>query len=159
VVEIQQLTADDWRLWRELRLFALAEAPEAFGTGLAEWQGNGDTEARWRNRMTAVPFNVLVVDGGRAVGQVSGLPTDDPSVVELISMYVHPEARGTGAGAALVESVCEWARGNGANTVILGVKSTNVHARRLYERCGFSVDQSRGRDDCDVSMARTLGSP
>jgi GNAT superfamily N-acetyltransferase len=157
VVEIEQLTADDWRRWRELRLLALTEAPDAFGTGLAEWQGSGDTEARWRNRMITVPFNVLAVDGSRAVGQVSGLPTDDPSVVELISMYVHPAARGTGAGAALVESVCAWAHHGGAHTVILGVKGTNVHARRLYERCGFSVDHGRSRDDCDVSMARTLG--
>jgi ribosomal protein S18 acetylase RimI-like enzyme len=32
VIELRELTADDWPLWRELRLAALEEAPYAFGS-------------------------------------------------------------------------------------------------------------------------------
>jgi hypothetical protein len=52
MLELRTLESDDWRLWRELRLGALAEAPHAFGSTLAEWQGPGDREERWRSRLS-----------------------------------------------------------------------------------------------------------
>jgi len=59
MITAQQLCEDDWALWRTLRQAALAEAPGAFGSTLAEWTGAGDTEARWRARLVTVPFNVV----------------------------------------------------------------------------------------------------
>ena len=50
-IAIKVLEVEGWRAWRELRLEALAEAPNAFGSTLAEWQGAGDTEQRWRARL------------------------------------------------------------------------------------------------------------
>jgi ribosomal protein S18 acetylase RimI-like enzyme len=157
VIELRRLTADDWREWRDLRLQALAEAPTAFSATLAEWQGEGDTEARWRQRLIAVPFNVSADVDGTVRGQVSAVVADDASTVELISMYVEPDARGSGAGDALVAAVCEWAAGLGIATVTLGVRATNRHAIALYERSGFVADPTRCRSDCDVTMTRTVG--
>ncbi|HEX5569527.1 MAG TPA: GNAT family N-acetyltransferase, partial [Streptomyces sp.] len=51
MIEIRTVTSDDWALWRELRLAALTEAPHAFGSRLADWQGAGDREERWRARL------------------------------------------------------------------------------------------------------------
>jgi len=58
VIETIVLDPDDWQLWRELRLAALAEAPDAFGSTLAEWSGAGDTEQRWRTRLHGVALNL-----------------------------------------------------------------------------------------------------
>ena len=65
MIELRVLTPDDWRTWRRLRLAALAEAPYAFGSRLADWQGDGDREERWRARL-GIPgsFNVVAVLGG-----------------------------------------------------------------------------------------------
>jgi ribosomal protein S18 acetylase RimI-like enzyme len=66
-----------------------------------------------------------------------------PGTVELISMFVRPQARGRGVGEALIDAVTGWAREGDATSVHLWVTETNKHARRLYERCGFSVTAER----------------
>ncbi|MFG1884292.1 hypothetical protein [Micromonospora sp. NPDC049102] len=87
MIDILVLSPDDWPTWRELRLAALAEAPEAFGSRLADWQGDGDREQRWRDRMS-IPgsLNLVAVLAGRPVGMSSGVPTSDPLTRDLISM-------------------------------------------------------------------------
>src|SRR5579875_3297701 len=50
---------EDWRRWRALRLAALAEAPWAFSSTLAQWSGPGDTEARWKDRLAGVALNLV----------------------------------------------------------------------------------------------------
>ena len=156
MVKLQQLSPDDWRLWRIVRLQALEEAPYAFGTSLLDWQGEGDQESRWRNRLDDVPFNVVAAVDGRLVGQVSGTDLDDRLSVELISMWVAPVSRGTGIGEALVDAVVGWAEGIGAQGVSLAVKGANSHAIALYERAGF-VDRGVSADSPDErSMTRLL---
>lgn len=100
------LSEDDWKMWRELRLAALAEAPYAFGSQLADWQGQGDREERWRGRL-AIPsgYNIMAILDGQPVGMASGVPADEDGVVELISMYVAPRGRGRGVGDRLLGAV------------------------------------------------------
>ena len=137
--ELRVIGPDDWRLWRELRLLALEESPEAFESRLSDWQGPGDRAERWRERLASVPFNVMAVDGGRPVGMASGTPAEapHPASVELISMYVHPEARASGVASRLVDAVSDWARAQGSAEVVLRVRTSNERAKAFYRRCGF----------------------
>jgi ribosomal protein S18 acetylase RimI-like enzyme len=146
--DIRAVSADDWRVWRDMRLAALAEAPYAFGATLAEWQGEGDTEIRWRARLSTVPLNVLMYLDDAPAGMVSGVAPDVDKTIELISMWVAPFARGRGAGDALVQAVVTWARGQHARRVSLAVVESNGPAIALYRRHGF-VDV--GPIDCTGS--------
>ena len=136
MVEVLAVGPDDWRLWRRLRLAALAEAPAAFGSTLAEWSGPGDTEDRWRARLTDVPLNLVLTVDGEPAGMVSA--TDPCPDVELISMWVAPTARGQGVGDVAVRRVLDWALGErGADHVVLSMRTDNEPAARLYRRHGF----------------------
>lgn len=138
MIELRVLTGDDWRIWRELRLAALAEAPYAFGSRLADWQGAGDREERWRGRLqTPGFFHVAAVVGGQPVGMAGGMPTAEDGVVELISMWVSPAARGSGVGDALVRAVEQWARSRSVRELRLAVAQGNESAAALYRRNGF----------------------
>lgn len=133
-----ELTPDDWRRWRALRLTALAEAPEAFGSTLAQWSGPGDTEERWRARWAGVPYNLVVVRDGLDVGMAGLVGPDGDEPPELVSMWVAPEARGSGAADAAVEAVlARAARAYPGRAVALSVYEANGVARRLYARHGF----------------------
>jgi hypothetical protein len=69
-IETWELKPGDWRVWRKLRQSALAEAPEAFGSALADWTGARDTEQRWLVRLRDVPVNlVIALDGEPAEGR------------------------------------------------------------------------------------------
>jgi GNAT superfamily N-acetyltransferase len=133
---LRVLTPDDWRVWRALRLRALGTDPGAFGSRLADWQGEGDREERWRGRL-AHPgsLNLVAELGGVGVGMASGIPGED--VPELISMWVAPEARGRGVGDALVAAIVAWAVDRGAVALGLAVVADNEPAVRLYVRHGF----------------------
>jgi ribosomal protein S18 acetylase RimI-like enzyme len=138
VIELRVLTPDDWPTWRSLRLAALAEAPYAFGSRLADWQGAGDREERWRTRLSSPgSYNVVALLDGLPVGMASGVPGADDGVVELISMWVSPAARGNGVGDVLVQAVTRWAQHLGARQLRLTVAQGNEPAAALYQRHGF----------------------
>ena len=158
MIELRRLGVEDWPLWRDVRLRALAEAPHAFGSTLAQWQGDG-LDARWRARLEEVPLHVVAVDdAGSALGQVSGWGPDTEGRVELISMWVDPVARGSGVGEALIGEVVVWAREQGAPAVVLSVKVANGPAIALYERLGF-VRTDEVADDGEMRMQRGLAPP
>jgi ribosomal protein S18 acetylase RimI-like enzyme len=146
VVVLRVIGPDDWADWRELRLAALRDAPEAYGAKLADWQGDGDTEQRWRSRLGGGTHNVLAHVDDRLAGMVAGYPSDHG--VALISMWVAPFARGRGVGDALVDAVVRWS----ASPVSLTVKEGNAAAIALYRRHGF-VDAGPV-DDAERRMVR-----
>ncbi len=153
-VELRVLSPEDWELWRDIRLRALADSPEAFGATLTEWQ-SADQD-RWRQRLSAVPFNVVAVVSDEVVGQASGTPLDDEQRVELISMWVAPSARGSGVADALVAAVRDYAERAGAIAVRLSVRRFNERAIGMYERAGFVLADESGDEPAEIAMHRPL---
>ena len=75
---------------------------------------------------------------GQDVAVARGAPDDhDPQVAWVISVWVAPEARGQGFGAAVIEAVATWAAASGRTVLKLGVGDFNEVAIALYERLGF----------------------
>ena len=73
---------------------------------------------------------------GRAVGCVALRPLDDARC-EMKRLFVRPEARGLGAGRALVQRLLDEARTIGYADIVLDTLSTMVEAQALYEAFGF----------------------
>lgn len=156
-LELRRLSSDDWPLWRELRLAALAEAPYAFGSTLADWQGPGDHEERWRSRLE-IPgaLDLVAVLDGTPVAMATGVPADEgPSAAELISMWVGPAARGRGVGDRLIAEIARWAADEGYRTLKLAVMPHNDAAIALYRRNGFADTDELG-DLLDDGTTREL---
>jgi GNAT superfamily N-acetyltransferase len=73
------------------------------------------------------------------VGLACWVPqSDDPKVGHLIAMWVAPAARGTGAAAALIDAVAQWAKAADNAFLELVVYRTNPAARRAYAKAGFA---------------------
>jgi RimJ/RimL family protein N-acetyltransferase len=150
---LRVLTPGDWRLFREVRLESLREAAYAFGSTLDDWQGANDTEARWRQRLTSVPFNVVAFFDGTPAGLVGATHPDAAGASELISMWVAPHARGKGVADALVAAVIAWTAERSVTSISLDVVEDNARARAFYRRQGFVErghvrDSRSGRSEC-----------
>lgn len=140
-IQLRAVSADDWRVWRTIRLAALTDAPGAFGSHRQEWV---DASAdRWRDRLSipgAVNLLAVDVDHHTPVGMATAIPEKNSiDRAELISMWVEPAVRGRGVASALITAIADWAKGIGMSTLTLSVMPDNVAARRTYEKNGFTV--------------------
>ncbi|MFS8102913.1 GNAT family N-acetyltransferase [Lentzea alba] len=131
-MQIHRVTSDEWDLWRDLRLEALACDPGGFGSTLAREQAF--TEDYWRESVGRGLKLVALAPG--PAGLVGAFA--DSVGLQLYSMWVRDTHRGRGVGEALVKTVLEWAAEHGWKVVRLRVYDHNLPARRLYERLGFT---------------------
>lgn len=136
-IAIREITADQWEHFREVRLRALADAPEAFGSTYAS--ESDQPEAFWRSRLERPVGAALAADDeGTWIGIAGVFPDDDDArAAHLVSMWVDPAARRRGAGRLLVDAAVEWARAHAFDRLTLWVTETNDAAIRLYVSCGF----------------------
>jgi GNAT superfamily N-acetyltransferase len=58
----------------------------------------------------------------------------------LNDLFVAPEARGQGVGAALLDAAAAYGRSVGAIHLVLSTELTNTAAQRLYEKNGWTRD-------------------
>jgi ribosomal protein S18 acetylase RimI-like enzyme len=135
-VQIRRVLEDDWQTVRDIRLRALREDPEVFGSSLAREELFA--EPHWRMRLRSAATWVVVEDGvpRGLVGMIQepGSPTSDRHIVQL---WVAPESRRRGMAWGLLDTVREAARAEGATTVSLWVVDGNHAAGDLFVRAGY----------------------
>lgn len=159
-MQVRRLEPAEWAAFRSIRLRALADAPDAFGSTLAEEAALSDEE--WRARADRTDRVTFVVDGpGGPVAMAMGGPAPDvPGAAAVYGMWVDPSARRGGLGVALVDAVKAWAIERGYALLGLGVTTTNEPAIALYERLGFADTGDRYplREGTDLTI-QIMGMP
>jgi GNAT superfamily N-acetyltransferase len=156
---IRRTTAADWEDLRGIRLEALADTPDAYGSTYAETVHY--PARRWRAMAQDYAY-FLAARGGDVVGMASGGLNDrHPGDYWLYAMYVTPSARGSGAASSLVEAVIAWAKGEGASELYLRVTVSVERARAFYRKMGFVETGERDVMDRNrslelVTMRRSL---
>lgn len=98
-----------------------------------------------RDRFEHQQSIILLADSaGQAVGFVQLFPSFSSTrlarTLILNDLFVAPDARGTGAGRALLSQACEYGRNVGAARLSLSTAVTNTTAQCLYERAGWVRD-------------------
>jgi putative acetyltransferase len=123
-----------------------------------------DPEVDWMSRAYSEPRHAYFVleREGRVLGGagIAPLAGGDEGVCELRKMYFLPEARGTGAGAAMMSRCLEAARAAGFSRCYLETLRGMDAAMRLYERSGFRRIAARlgatGHGGCNTFYSREL---
>lgn len=125
----------------QIRLMALKDHPSAFGSDYESSRQQGPTYAERGyfdggvNRLFAAftPDGELVAQAGTYAE--SGKRSH---IANVISVYTHPDHRGQGLGAGVVQACIDHLQTIPTITSIrISVNSTNVYAIRAYESLGF----------------------
>ena len=97
------------------------------------------------------------VVGGAGIYPTKGLPN---GCVELVKLYLNPEARGKGYGKQLIEKCIDSANEFGYESIYLETMPELHMAVGLYEACGFTYLDgplgNTGHFGCDLWMLKEL---
>lgn len=115
-----------------------------------------ETYAQPRSSYFVVERDCVVVGGGG----VAPLENAEPDVCELRKMYFLPQARGIGAGAAMMQRCLDAARTYGFARCYLETLTGMDAAQALYKRSGFTPlcapMGGTGHFSCDRFFIRDL---
>ena len=121
----QQAVRIDWFAGERRELRALFEEAEDSARQLDAYIGSG---------------RVLVARIGESVvGHLQLLETGEHRVIELKSMAVRTEVRGTGVGSRLVEHAVTSSRACGHRQMIVATAAADIDNLRFYQRRGFRM--------------------
>lgn len=138
-MEIRRLQAADAPAWRELRLRALREHPEAFTSSHEEDAVLPVAVAA--QRFASPAFAAWGAFQGRELYGIVGLERERRAKNRhkgtVVGMYVAPEVAGQGVGRALLDALVAHARAEGIESLVLTVTEGNAAAERLYAAAGF----------------------
>ncbi|MAS38173.1 MAG: hypothetical protein CL610_29520 [Anaerolineaceae bacterium] len=144
--DIVQLTADDWQAYKAIRLEALRNAPQAFGSTYADNMKHPDSF--WRGRLEEAAAGerswlLFARHEDQLVGLIGAFNDDDPTAVQIISMYITPAFRGQGVASALMSAILNILQQQARFQVArLTVNAEQTAAVRLYERLGFEIEKT-----------------
>jgi ribosomal protein S18 acetylase RimI-like enzyme len=141
-MDVFPLSPSDAAALRTLRLRALRDHPEAFSSSVEEEEKISVAEVTERIRKETpenCTFGVFVNNMLAGIVHVARYTrTKVKHKAHIGGMYIVPEARGRGAGRALLDAAVTHARGlGGVEELVLAVTVGNESARRLYESVGF----------------------
>jgi len=139
---VKKLDKNDWKNYRDIRLEALKEEPDAFGGSYNEYKEKDDlywidkTSLSGEKAGKSFLCAVLVDNNFVSIG---GAYQDENNEWNIIAIYTKKEFRGIGAGSLLFNKILEELKNRKVKKVFLRVNVKRVPAISLYKKFGFEI--------------------
>ncbi len=134
-VRVRILGEDEWRLYRQVRLAALQDAPDAFVARFEDETSYDDDF--WRERMTRA-HRIVAERGDDPVGLVAlGLHNEEPENGEVFELWTSPTVRGQRVAWDLLSTASQKAAQTGCRLLYFWVGSDNASAVSFASCFGF----------------------
>ncbi len=163
-INARTLGEDEWELYRDVRLTALKDAPEAF---VARYEDEASCDEKfWRERMVR-SRRIVAERKGDTVGLVClGLHNEDADVGEVFGLWTAPSARGDHIARQLVTTAAAQAADDGRKRLYFWAGTDNAPAIGFASSFGFRptserrpmrvADGSEAPDEDEVAMVLPL---
>lgn len=142
-LEIIKLKPEDWQYYRYLRLEALQNDPQAFGSS---YQDNlQKPDSYWHGRLEDAvdgkkSWLLFAKENDRLIGMIGAFVEDEKDVAEIISLYVTKNERGKGVSQELMTGILqEIGQNDSIRKAKLVVNVNEIPAVTLYKNFGFQI--------------------
>jgi len=142
MIACRRATKNDVTLFKEVRLKALKDSPDAFGSTYKSalqrdqrsWEDQLWSTTTGDDRNTQFAF-----EDDQCIGIAALYREPSASSGDIIMMWIDPRYRGSTAASSLslVDNLLSWAKGSGFAAVSLEVTDSNARAIKFYENQGF----------------------
>lgn len=163
-ITVRELAADEWEIFKTLRLRALQEDPEAFVASYEEESQHSDEE--WQERMShATRIGAQQGSEWVALASVGDEDTrDDDDLGEVYGIWVTPSLRGEGVARQLMEHAELVGRNAGYSHLAYWVNTDNGRAVAFASSIGYRPTEGRrdvvveGQPEVEAAFMIPLGS-
>lgn len=137
---IRKLEEDDWRIFKQIRLKALATDPSVFGSNYAVEAEQPDDV--WREGLSSQNGAIFVLFEGDVPKGMTGIGVkrDDPTrtTALLWGSWLSPDVRGKGLSKMFYEARITWARHDPTvERVIVTHRASNLASKFANQKFGF----------------------
>jgi ribosomal protein S18 acetylase RimI-like enzyme len=135
-MKIRLLTTEDYKVWKAIRLEALQNSPESFGSSYEEEISSSveDCSAQKNDIFGAFIEEKLVATTGFIILKMEKMKHRGV----LFAIYVTPKHRGQGIASQLIETAINHAKSR-VIQLHLTCTTTNESALNLYQKHGFKT--------------------
>lgn len=162
-ITVRELAADEWEIFKTLRLRALQEDPEAFVASYEEESQHSDEE--WQERMShATRIGAQRGSEWVALASVGDEDTRDDDLGEVYGIWVTPSLRGEGVARQLMEHAELVGRNAGYSHLAYWVNTDNGRAVAFASSIGYRPTEGRrdvvveGQPEVEAAFMIPLGS-
>lgn len=136
---IQTIQSSDATTLKDIRLRALKDSPNAFGS-VYEEEAN-QPASFWQGLIDGLQpdsgnIGLFLMKQTDPVGLIFGFDRGQETA-SLGGMWIDPAFRQLGYASTLIQTIIDWARQSGKTYIQLWHVEGNMAAERLYEKCGF----------------------
>jgi ribosomal protein S18 acetylase RimI-like enzyme len=165
-IEITHLQPQQWPQYRQIRLEALQNSPQAYTTTYQEMIDK--PESFWQDRLVNAAAGkdswlLFARVDERIAGIIGAFLPEGSDRAVIVSFYVTPKYRGKGVSTALMDAILSELRQNDTiQTVELAVTHSQEAAIGLYKRFGFEIFEEKeaklgdGQIHIEYTMHRKL---
>jgi RimJ/RimL family protein N-acetyltransferase len=137
-MDIRILTQEDWEIWKQLRLDALQNAPENFGSSYEEECNFSEVDFQNQLQQSTV-FGVII---HKKLVSCAGFYVLNKHKMKhrglIWGMYTQPAHRGQGIASSVLRAIIDHAKLHVMQLHITCV-TTNFAAMALYQKHGFTL--------------------
>lgn len=142
-VEIVKLQPQQWESYKDLRLRALKEEPQAFSSTYEDSVKYPDSF--WQERLKQAyvgnsQWLLFAKQADNLVGMAGAYVADEEDAAEVVGVYVAREVRGQGISKKLVvDLINKIKQDKSIKKLLIGVNPEQVAAMGLYQGLGFKI--------------------
>ena len=152
VIKIVELSPSEWKRYKDIRLEAFSESPQAFLISFNEAENEPDE--KWKAALEDAEkgnrWLIFAEKEGEIIGMTGAFISEEykgKNTAKIIEVFVSSRARGLHVGRMLLEAMIEKLRKLGMERVILVVNKEQIPAYSLYKSLGF-----KGIEDMNIML-------